>query len=65
MNLKKNDNNYARVYCRFDQLLHTYKDKKKKIIKCTNTEIGGLDEKYATTYFNTFMNYSSIPSTKH
>lgn len=29
MNLKKNDNNYARVYCRFDQLLHTYKDKKK------------------------------------
>lgn len=38
---------------------------KKKIIKCTNTEIGGLDEKYATTYFNTFMNYSSIPSTKH
>lgn len=41
------------------------KTKKKKIIKCTNTEIGGLDEKYATTYFNTFMNYSSIPSTKH
>lgn len=44
--------------------LHVQRQKK-KIIKCTNTEIGGLDEKYATTYFNTFMNYSSIPSTKH
>lgn len=36
-----------------------------KNIKCTNTKIGGLDEKYATTYINTYMNYSSIPTTKH